>query len=100
MTFELQKQDVKIEPFIKRLISEIIKLVRNTGAPARTVALAASTHTPESTIRYWLRKAEDAGHIQRRGKRGGWLATPSSAAAVVVPPSFSARPSSFAYLHA
>ncbi len=72
MAFKRQ-DDIKTDPFIKRLINEIVKLVRNTGAPARTIALAMTTHVPESTIRYWLKKAENCGLIKRRGMRGGWL---------------------------
>ncbi len=93
---QVSQADIKIDPFIKRLINEIVKLVRNTGAPARTIALAMTTHIPESTIRYWLRKAEDSGLIQRRGMRGGWLPVPD-----VVAPRRTFQPAQgFTYLHA
>ena len=73
--------------FELRLLNEISTVNRNTGAPARTKALSARTAVPESTVRWWLRKAEAEGYVQRRGQRGGWL--PGAAA-----------PATPAYMHA
>ena len=73
--------------FEQRLLKEIENVMRNTGAPARTKALSGRTATPESTVRWWLRKAEAEGYVQRRGQRGGWL--PGTAA-----------PAASAYMHA
>lgn len=78
--------------FEQRLINEINDVVRRTGAPAKTKALSARTNVPESTVRWWLRKAESAGNVARRGERGGWLPGVNFAGAGV--------PSRSAYLHA
>ena len=68
-----------VSPFEYLLRETISKIQRDTGMPARTVALSTRLNIPERTVRYWLVRAEENGAICRKGLRGGWL--PAMAAA-------------------
>lgn len=56
------------------LHAAIAKIERNTGRPARTIALAAQLHRSVRSMQYLLADMESAGFVLRVGVRGGWRA--------------------------
>jgi DNA-binding IscR family transcriptional regulator len=62
-------------PYDNLLLRAIGEVVRHTGAPARTVAVAGRVWLSERQTRRYLVQLERRGLVVRRGQRGGWWVT-------------------------
>jgi DNA-binding GntR family transcriptional regulator len=55
------------------LLQIIVEVHRRTGAPVRTIAVAARMGKGDRCIRRYLVSLERRGQLRRVGQRGGWL---------------------------
>lgn len=65
-------------PFEQYLLAHINELCRNTGRPARPVALVARTGLPDRSLRRYLHGLEERGLIRRATPRTGWIVVGSA----------------------
>lgn len=61
----------------QQLVSIVAAIVRDTGRPAKTIAVAARACVCERSARYCLVRMEREGYIQRVGYQRGWLPNPN-----------------------
>lgn len=57
----------------KWVYKKVCELYRDTQGPVRTLLVADLVGKHDRSIRYSLTRLEQAGHVVRRGQRGGWL---------------------------
>ena len=69
----MSRGDTGIEPFEHRLAQMSRKFYRDTGRAVSSTWLADVLGMPNSTLRWWLRRAEQHGVLCRASERGGWL---------------------------
>lgn len=69
--------DDQIDPMETRLADVVAGIHGWTRQCASTTAICAKLNwsVPESTVRFWLRRAEVHGKVYRLSERGGWYAT-------------------------
>jgi response regulator of citrate/malate metabolism len=59
--------------FEQAIIRAIKEIVRNTGSPASTIAVAGKIHLSDRQTRRYLNRLEQGQKVQRIGCRRGWL---------------------------
>lgn len=63
-----------MNPFEAYLLQHVAEICRNSGRPARPVALSARTGLPERTIQRYLNNLERSGKVKRATPKTGWIA--------------------------
>jgi predicted transcriptional regulator len=62
-----------VSAFERWVYTEVTQHYRRTRQPVRTVILADLAGKNDRIVRGVLCRLEQAGAVQRRGQRGGWL---------------------------
>lgn len=59
--------------FERAVVKAITEVVRHTGGPASTLAVASRVYLSDRQARRYLVRLEQSRQVQRVGQRGGWL---------------------------
>ncbi len=65
--------EVGVSAFERQIADVVRAVVRDTGAPARTLAVAGRLYLSDRQVRRYLAMLEARQAVRRVGQRGGWL---------------------------
>jgi len=64
-----------VSTFERQIVEMVQAVVRDTGVPARTLAIAGRLYMSDRQVRRYLARLEARQAVRRVGRRGGWLPT-------------------------